>query len=57
MSNARYFIFSKNSFSRTGVAKAIKNAVTREEARDYKRSQNNPTAYGIMDRWTGETIR
>lgn len=57
MSNARYFIFSKNSFARTGVAKAIKNAATREAAREYKRDQSNPSAYGIMDRWTGESIR
>lgn len=56
-SNARYFIFSKNSFNRTGVAKALKNAETREDARNYKRNQSNPTAYGIMDRFTGEAVR
>lgn len=53
MSTSRYYIFSKNSKTQ----KPLKNAATREDARDYKRSQSNPTAYGIMDRWTGETIR
>lgn len=53
----RYFVFSKKSFARTGVAKALKNASTREAAREFKRNQNQPTAYGIMDRHTGWSIR
>lgn len=56
-SNTRYFVFSKRSYERTGIAKPMKNVATREEARDYKRSQSNPVAYGIMDRWAGETVR
>ncbi|QDJ96312.1 hypothetical protein Xoosp13_125 [Xanthomonas phage Xoo-sp13] len=55
--STRYFVFSKKSFNRTGTAKALKNAATREDARDFKRNQNSPTAYGIMDRSTGEVIR
>lgn len=49
----RYYVFSKTSASQ----KPLKNVSTREAARDFKRSQNNPQRYGIMDRWTGETIR
>lgn len=56
-SNSRYFIFSKNSYERTGVAKALKNAATREDARDYKRSQQRPSAFGIWDRFAGEAVR
>lgn len=55
--STRYFIFSKNSFNRTGIAKPLKNAETREAARAYKRNQSNPTAYGIMDRSTGDIVR
>lgn len=55
--STRYYIYSKRSAERNGVAKPIKNVATREAAREYKRSQSNPTAYGIMDRWYGESIR
>ena len=57
MSNTRYYVYSKRTLDRTGEAKVLKNAVTREAAREYKRTKSDPTAYGIMDRWTGETIR
>lgn len=53
MSNTRYYVFSK----RVGPQKVLKNAATREDARDYKRSQSNPANYGIVDRFTGQTIR
>lgn len=53
MSNSRYYVYSKNS----ATQKPLKNAATREDARDYKRSQNNPSNYGIFDRVNGESIR
>lgn len=53
MSNTRYYVYSKNS----ATQKPLKNAQTREAARDYKRSQNNPSNYGIFDREAGESIR
>jgi len=55
--STRYYVYSKRSEARTGQAKPLKNAATREAAREYKRNQANPTAYGIMDRWYGESIR
>lgn len=53
MSNSRYYVYSKNSKTQ----KPLKNAQTREDARDFKRSQNNPSNYGIFDRWAGESVR
>lgn len=53
MSNSRYYVYSKNSKTQ----KPLKNAQTREAAREYKRDQNNPSNYGIFDRWAGESIR
>jgi hypothetical protein len=52
MSNTRYYVYSKNSKTQ----KPLKNAATREAAREYKRAQNTPSNYGIYDRVTGEHI-
>jgi hypothetical protein len=52
MSNTRYYVYSKNS----ATQKALKNAETREEARNWKRSQANPANFGIADRHTGQSI-
>ena len=57
MSNTRYYVYSKRTLDRTGDAKVLKNAATREAAREYKRTKSDPTAYGIMDRWYGESVR
>lgn len=51
--STRYFVFSKQS----ATQKAVKNAATREEARNYKRRQSNPSIYGIFDRVTGQVVR
>jgi hypothetical protein len=53
MSQTRYYVYSKTSASQ----KPLKNVATREAGREFKREQNNPTRYGIMDRWTGESVR
>ncbi len=53
MSQTRYFVYSKTSASQ----KPLKNTNTREAARDYKRSQNNPSRYGIWDRLNGQDVR
>ncbi len=51
--STRYYIYSKNS----STQKAIKNAATREEAREYKRNLSNPSNFGIFDRQTGVSVR
>lgn len=48
---ARYYVYSKTSSTK----KPLRNAETREEARDYKRSQANPSRYGIFDRFWNRT--
>lgn len=52
----RYIVFSKNAFGRTGVLKSVKNAVTRQEARDFKNSQVNPKAFAIWDKQSQDII-
>ena len=52
MSNSRYYVYSKNS----ATQKPLKNAETREGAREWKRSQNTPSNFGIVDRITGQNI-
>lgn len=52
--STRYFVYSKNAFQRTGQFKSLKNAATREEARQYRRERSvNAGTYGIYDRATG----
>ena len=55
----RYFVFSKAQYARTGVAKAIKNTATREEARDYKNfgSTIDSKKLGIYDRVNNTIVR
>lgn len=53
----RYYLYSKSALERSGVAKPLKNEATREAAREYKRSAANPSNLGIMDRWSGESVR
>ena len=53
MSTTRYYVYSKNS----NTQKPLKNAETREAARNWKRAQNNPSNYGIYDRYEGNSIR
>lgn len=55
--STRYFVFSKNSYSASGVAKSMKNAATREDAREYKRMSSNPEKLGIWDRQSNQAIR
>jgi len=50
----RYFIFSKNTYAKTGVAKPLRRASTRGEARAHK--DGNPN-YGIWDAMRGMAIR
>lgn len=45
---ARYFLFNRNTLQKTGQYKAVRNADTREEARDYRRSSSQNL--GIYDR-------
>jgi hypothetical protein len=51
--NLRYYVFSKKAT----VARPLKNVATREEARDFKRKQKNPTIFGIYDRHSLSVIR
>lgn len=51
--STRYYVYSKASKTQ----KPIKNVATREAGREFKRLQNNPTRYGIFDRWYGESVR
>ena len=50
----RYFIFSKTTFARTGVAKPMRRASTRGEARAHK--EGNPN-YGIWDTRRNMAVR
>ena len=50
----RYFIFSKKTYERTGVAKPMRRAATRDEARAHKEGN---TAYGIWDTHRNMAIR
>ena len=54
MNTKRYFIFSKTSFARTGVAKPMRRAATRGEARAHK--EGNPN-YGIWDTHRNMAVR
>lgn len=53
----RYFVFSKIAAVRTGTLKSLKNADTRQEARDFKSEKANPAIYGIFDRQNHSIIR
>lgn len=53
----RYFVFSKIAAVRTGSLKSLKNAETRQEARDFKSEKANPAIYGIFDRHSYTIIR
>ena len=57
--STRYFVFSKAQYARTGVAKAIKNTATRDEARAYKTWGSNIESkkLGIFDRMNNRVIR
>ncbi len=46
----RYFVFSKLAAVRTGKLQSLKNATTRQEARDFKNWKDNPSIFGIYDR-------
>lgn len=50
----RYFIFSKRSFIKNGVAKPMRRAVTRAEARAHK---DGDTSLGIWDTVRGVAVR
>jgi hypothetical protein len=50
----RYFLFSRNTFSKTGVAKPVRRAATRGEARAHK---DGDTRYGIWDTMRGMAVR
>lgn len=49
--NTRYAVISARS------QKVVKNAATREAAREWKRSQNTPSNYQIFDRDTSSIVR
>lgn len=58
-SQSRYFVFSKKAFEKSGVRKPLKNAVSREEARNWKRYQgitDNISSLGIFDRFNNTVI-
>lgn len=57
--STRYFVFSKAQYARTGVAKAIKNTATRDEARAYKNygSSIDSRKLGIYDRVNNTIVR
>ena len=46
----RYQVFSKQHLVSTGTFKSLKNANTREEAREWKRSASNPSKLAIWDK-------
>lgn len=50
----RYFIFSRNAFAKTGVAKSLRRAATRAEARVHK---GGDTRYGIWDTARNMAVR
>lgn len=50
----RYFLFNRNTLAKTNSYKVVKNAATREEARDARRS--SPQNLGIYDRHLGTAI-
>lgn len=45
----RYFLYNRKTLEKTGEYKAVKNASTREEAREARRSSTQNL--GIYDRW------
>lgn len=47
---ARYFVFSKLAAVRNGKLQSLKNATNRQEARDFKNWQADPSKFGIFDR-------
>jgi len=53
----RYFVFSKLAAVRTGSLKSVKNAETRQQARDFKSGQVDPSKFGIFDRESYSIIR
>lgn len=50
----RYFIFSRNTFAKTGTAKPLRRAATRGEARAHK---GGDTRYGIWDTMREMAVR
>ena len=50
----RYMLFNRNTYARTGQMKSVKNAATREDAREAKRSSTQNL--GIYDRHNGSII-
>lgn len=53
----RYVVFSKKSFEKTGSIKASRKFATREQAREWKRTQANGRTWGIYDVVAGHTVR
>lgn len=53
----RYLVFSKLAAVRSGTLKSVKNAATRQEARDFKSMQVDPSKFGIFDRESYSIIR
>jgi len=53
----RYMVFSKLAAVRTGSLKSLKNAATRQEARDFKSMQVDPSKFAIFDRDAHAIIR
>lgn len=50
----RYFLFNRNTLSKTGRMTSVKNVDTREVARDVKRT--SPQNLGIFDRWNNQVV-
>lgn len=50
----RYFIFSKRSYAKTGVAKSMRRASTRAEARAHK---DGDRSLGIWDALNNTAVR
>jgi len=53
-SETRYFLFNRNTLAKTKKYTVVKNAETREQAREARR--NSAQNLGIYDRWAGEAI-
>lgn len=50
--STRYYVYSKNSTTQ----KPLKNASTRQAAREWKNSQATPSNFGIFDRDTNSAV-
>lgn len=53
-SETRYFLFNRNTYSKTGRLTSVKNVETRSEARYAKRTSRQ--LLGIYDRWNNSII-